>query len=291
MMLRMTLWILAAAAGLALSARGTRPALGQSGVVALVNGATVSEADLALRLKPDHQRGQAAAPPEATSDRRKNVLETVIDEELAAQRAHELGFDRDPEYLAGLAPFQAQLDAYRRKALGELLAANAVKSSAGVTDAEAKEFFEQHAAQLKTQVQVWQILRRSEESIAQAQEELAAAPSFEAYAQSQFPQLAPTEHPWDLGYLRFEQLPEQWRDVVYKMKKGEVSPIIRGPKDRFWILRLVDVREDPTVTFETAKPTLVEALKGKKLTALHARTASELRSTAKVVYVQPPQVH
>ena len=273
---------LAAAAVLALSCCAAQPAAATAGV-ASVNAVTLSEADLQLRLRPDHQRANSEPPP----DFRKQVLETMIAEELLAQRAHELGLDSDPEYLAGLVPLQAQLDGYKRKALSELMIAHELKEKGAVTDAEARQFFDDHAAKLRTQVQISQILRRSAESIEQARHELAEAPSFEAYARSQFPQLALTERPWELGYLRWEQLPPAWREVVYGLKKGEVSPVIHAEKDRYWILQVTDVRELPGVTFESIRPTLVEALKGNKLAQLREKTATELRAKATIVYPRP----
>ena len=149
--LRVTLWTLTAVAAFALSWRSDAPPPTPAGVLATVNGTRLSEADLALRLRPDHQRAEApAAPP---PEQRQRVLETMIAEELAAQRAHELGLDADPEYLAGLEPLQAQLDAYKRKALTDLLAQHEVKSRGEVSLAEARQFYEQNEAKLKKQVQ------------------------------------------------------------------------------------------------------------------------------------------
>lgn len=283
---RLILWTMTAAAAFGLSWWSDQAATFPAGALATVNGTTLSEADLQLRLRPDHQQQQPQAVQVQQADFRKSVLEAMVVEELAAQRAHELGLDSDPEYLAGLRPLQAQVDAYKRKALGELLAQHEATARGEVSETEAKQFYEANAARLKTQVQVWQILRRSEEEILQVQRELAQASSFEAYARTQFPELPPTERPWDLGYLRWEQLPEPWHDVVYSMKKGGISPVIRGAKDRYWILQLADVRETD-VTFESVRPTLVAALKGKKLAQLQERLVDELRVKAKVVYVPP----
>lgn len=282
---RVLLWTLTAGGLLSLPLwSSARPAAAPD-VLATVDGTPLTQLDLQLKLRPEHTP-QASAEP--TPDYRQKVLETMIGQELAARKAIELGLDGDAEFKRGLAPLEAQVNAYKRKALSDLLAQHAVSAGGGVTDLEARAFFEQNAERLRTQVQVFQILRRTRESIEQARQELEAAPSFEAYMRTQFSQLPESEHPWDLGYLRWEQLPEQWREVVYTMKKGEVSGVIQGQKDRFWILKLVDTRLDPTVTFETTRPTLLEALKGKKLAELELRTQRELREAAQVIYVRAP---
>lgn len=261
-----------------------RPAIAP-GVLATVDGVPLTELDLQLKLRPEHA---PVADAERPPDYRQKVLETMIGQELAARRAIALGLDADPQFQSGLAPLEAQVNAYRRKALAELLARQTLAARGAVSDAEARAFFEQNARRLRTQVQVFQILRRTRASIEQARQELEAAPSFEAYVRTQFSQLPESEHPWDLGFLRWEQLPEPWRDVVYTMKKGEVSGVIQGQKDRFWILKLVDTRQDASVTFETARPTLLEALGRNKLAELEVRTQRELREAASVIYVRAP---
>lgn len=251
----------------------------------VVDGVPLTERDLQLRLRPDHQQDATAErPPEY----KKAVLEAMIAQELAAKQAAALGLDADPEYQRDLAPLEAQVAAFKRKALADLWGRHLLTTDGAVTDAEARAFFDQHRAQLSTQVQVFQIMRRTRAAIEQAHAELQAAPSFEAYAQSQFPSLPGGERPWDLGFLRWQQLPEEWRDVVYGLKKGETSPVIQGQKDRFWILKLVETRADQSVTFETARPTVIEALQRGRQAAIEAKALEKLRAGARIDYVRAP---
>ena len=83
-------------------------------------------------------------------------------------------------------------------------------------------------------------------------------------------------------------MPKAWQNVVYDLKKGEASGLIRGPNNRFWIVRLVDRRENPDITFESMKPTIMEVLKNARLEKLRAKTGRDLRAQASIVYSKGP---
>ena len=106
----------------------------------------------------------------------------------------------------------------------------------------------------------------------------------ESVAKTRFPKLAKGQTPWDAGYLHLNEISEAWRDGISKLKKGEVSGVIKGYKDSAHILMLVDSRIDPGVNFENQKETIKNVLRYKKLTELTETTDNELRKKAKIVY-------
>lgn len=83
-------------------------------------------------------------------------------------------------------------------------------------------------------------------------------------------------------------MPKAWRSVVYDLKKGEVSGVIRGPNNRFWIIKLVDKREKPANTFERIKPTIMEVLKNAQIQKLRDKTDRDLRAKASIVHLKDP---
>ena len=95
--------------------------------------------------------------------------------------------------------------------------------------------------------------------------------------------------PWDLGYLRWKQIPESWRNVNYDLNEGEVSGVIRGPNNRFWIIKLIDRRENTKTTFESIKPTILQVLKTEKVEELREKTDKDLRARASIVYLRDPR--
>jgi peptidyl-prolyl cis-trans isomerase C len=261
----------------------TQPPKSPKDVLATVNGTPIREADVrfALRRGSDDEE----VPPQ----HRKNVLEVIIRRELIYQRAVELGLDANPRYQERLRQMEAQINAFKRAELSDLFFRHEIVGRAKVSEAEAREYFAENAARIRTEFHVWQILRRKEGSIEQVRNDLEQGRSFEEVAGRQLPKLPKTGRaPWDLGYLRWKQVPKSWRDVVYDLKKGEVSGVIRGPNNRFWILKLIDKREDPDITFESSKPTIMEVLKNAKIEKLREKTDPDLRAKASIVYSKGP---
>lgn len=259
---------------------GAQPPQSPKDVLATVNGTPIREADVSFTLS---RRGH---DPEIPPEHRKDVLEAIIRRELIYQRAVELGLDANPSYQEKLRRMEAQLNAFKRNELSELfwreMAARTV-----ISEAEAKKYFVENAARIRTELHVWQILLRKESLIDQALNDLKQGISFEEVAGRRFPQLPKMGgDPWDLGYLRWKQVPEPWHSVVYDLKKGEVSGVIRGPNNRFWIIKLIDRRENPDITFDSIKATIMEVLKNAKIQELREQTDRDLRAKASIVYLE-----
>jgi peptidyl-prolyl cis-trans isomerase C len=275
----------AALVALAVWRRGAPPAPGgqpaRKDIVATVNGTPIGAAEVKLetRAAANPHPGQPMPQPD------KDALEDLIRQELAAQRARELGLDQDPGYQEDLRRVEAQLTSFKRKKLADLFYQKHIVKQAEVTDEEARRYFDEHAAQLRTEVHVHQILSRDEGQIGQTLAELERGVPFEEIADRGQPTLPPgARKPWDTGFLRWQHLPEAWREVVYALEPGQRSGIIRGPNRRFWIVQVVAKREDPNVTFESVKPALVELLEQSKLAAVRAETEKSLRAKAKIEY-------
>ena len=135
---------------------------GDGGTVATVNGVAISAVDLAQAIAATARGdgGHGGAPGTARPDR-DQVLATVIDQELAAQRATALGLDADPGYREELARLEAQVTGFRRQRLAVLLERD-VGAKAPVDPAAVRAYYDQHAARIGTQTRVWQILLRDD---------------------------------------------------------------------------------------------------------------------------------
>ncbi len=251
-------------------------------VLATVNGTPIGEADVRFALSSGGHNKEV--PP----GHRKNVLEVIIRRELIYQRAVGLGLDANASYQEKLRRMEAQINAFKRKELSELFWRE-IAGTAVISEAEAKKYFVENAARIGTEVHVWQILRRKEGLIEQVLNDLQRETPFEEVARKLFPNLPKTAgEPWDLGYLRWKQVPKPWRNVVYDLKKGQMSGVIRGPNNRFWIIKLIDRRQNPDITFESVKPTVMEILKNAKIEELREKTERDLRAKASIVYATVP---
>ncbi len=263
---------------------GTRtlPPMSTKDVVATVNGIPIRQADVRFVLN------SGGHSTEAPARHRKNVLEVIIQRELASQRAIDLGLHDNLRYQEKLRRMEARINAFKRKELSELFWRE-LAGRAEVSEAEASRYFAEHEARIRAELHVWQILRRNEDSIRQALYDIEQGTPFEKVAGKQFRGFPKTDRaPWDLGYLRWKQVPAPWRDVVYDLKKSEVSRVIRGPKNRFWIIKLIDKRQNPDITFESINPTIIQVLKSAKIEELREKTHRDLRAKASIVYWNDP---
>ena len=249
-----------------------------------VNGSIITQRDISFASQStgNHQNNLAAKD--------KNIiLDKIIDLELTYQRAIELGLDKDPTYQKELGLLQVQVDAFKRKKLSDLLIRREIEQKTKISENEAKQYFIDNEKILRTRINVWQILRRDENSIKKVREELTAGASFEAAAGSQFAGMAITsKKPWDMGYLQWNQIPEAWESVINKLDIGGTSDIIRGANNRYWIIKVIDKHENADITFEQYKTMIIEMVRNKRIQQLRDQLLVDLRNKADIVYTNRP---
>jgi hypothetical protein len=266
------------------AAAASGSASGGAQVVAWVNGKPITLADVDLRLRGE-ARGKT--PP---AERRTAMLEQIVSQELLAQRAHELGLDADPKYVEESADADAQIGAYKRRRLADLTIDRELVSAATPTDADAKKYFDDNLPKLKGELHIVQIFRRGRAAIDSARDSINAGKSFDDVAkvglEESMPGMLP---PWDLGWVRWLQLPDPIREAAANLKPGEVSGVISGPGERFWIIKLVERREDDKVSFDLLKPRILELLRNSRLETSRAALEKDLRAKAKITYAPLPK--
>lgn len=250
--------------------------------LARVNGHVLTRQDVLLRVEGGRS-GQ-----ELTPERERNVLDAIIGDELAYQRARELGLHDDPKYVEAVRRLQIQMDALAREQLSEVFHREEIEARARVGDDEARAYFELHEQHIRAETHVWQILSRSRAEIEGFRARLAAGESFEALAAEPMTTHGMAQlRSWDLGYLRWGQIPEHWEAELARLDVGETSDIIAGPGGRFWIIRVVDRRLSDTLRFEEVEPILVQQLQREGVESLTEQTLQELRDRATIEYLQP----
>lgn len=255
----------------------------QGKILATVNGVPITEYDVKRNIKRV-AHGEKVTP-EATQD----ILQTLVRNELIYQQSIELGLDNNQEYRRKLSEVDAQFRDYKKQEISNLYR-EYIKNKAAVTDSEAKEYFEKNSKRIQTKFHVWQIYYRGEEArIAEDYKELKSGKSFEKVASKRFPNL-PKEMkaPWDLGYLYWSQIPAFWQGSIDRLEPGKVSDIIKGPNERFWVIKLVDKMVDPKITFATEKERIVEVLRKQKTDELSETMLSRMRTKSKIIFPKLP---
>lgn len=249
-------------------------------VVATVNGTPISELDIQLAASRSGGHGDTGNDSDETQ-----VLQRIVLQEVARQKAIDAGYDADTEYRNDLYTLQVQLEAFQRKRLAEIYYAREFEAQAAISDEDAQRFFDDNANIVNHRVHVWQIFRRDKTLIEQDLEALRAGKPFEQVAGERFPDLPQLDRkPWDLGYMHWTQLPDPWWDSLRAMGRGDTSEIIEGPNDRYWIIRLIDRERLPDQGFEDAAPRLRDILRNERMRTFQGDLDRRLLESADITY-------
>jgi parvulin-like peptidyl-prolyl isomerase len=256
-----------------------KPAAARVKVLATVNGVPITEHDVNQRSRMAVTGGGPA------HDLSGNVLETVVRDELISQKAVQLGLDQDLGYRQRVDDLEAQLRAFKRQELSALYRSY-VQEHAAVTDAEAQAFFERNAGFLQTKLHVLQIFYKGQSTdVLKDREDVRSGMPFEEVAARRFTSLpANMKPPWDLGELRWNQLPPSWRGIVDRLEPGQVSDVIKGENDRYWVIKLAGKTTDPAITFATEKERIVEVLRQQKAAELHDAMLADMKGRSSITY-------
>ncbi len=249
----------------------------QGKVLATVNDVPITEYDMKLiSRRVGHGEQMSPGPSQA-------MLDTLVRNELIRQQSVELGLDKNPEYRAKLNEVEAQVREFERQEMG-LLYRDYVRNKATVTEAEAQDYFNKNAKTIQARFHVMQIYQRGGEAqIAQVYKDIQSGTPFEKVAAKRFANLPKgVKAPWDLGDLSWFQIPPPWQGAIERLAPGQTSDILKGPGDRFWLIKLVGKTVDPKVTFATEKDRIVEVLKNRKAEGLYTSMLDEFRTKAKI---------
>lgn len=277
------------------SSRNTRPASPQppappptvavgGDVLATVNGVPIMRADLAVATASLAAGHGGDAPPTE-----EETLERIIREEVLAQRAMAAHLDGDAEYREELARREAQLAAWKRERLADLFHLREASRPSLITEADERRYYDANAARIRTEVRVSQIMLRDEARANEALRDLHGGATFDSIAARQFPVLPDrASRPWELPFLPWNQVPEPWLPVIDGIAVGQTSDLIRGPGGRFWIIEVLERRENPAQTFEATRPVIATLLREQSASGARTRLEQEARQAATVVYSHPP---
>lgn len=257
-------------------------------VLATVNGTPIRVAELQYTLSRRNKNEARKVDPAQM----KAVLEELVELEVVRQAALGAKLDTDAAYVNKLRFLEAPFVQFQREELTKLYMRREVAEMGHLEDAELRQYFEAHAADFRSELRLMQILVRNDETrIRGLKKMIDDGATFEAAAAIRYPEKLPdgARSPWDIGGLRWTQVPTQWREALRSMKDGDVSDVIVGPNGRFWIVKLVQRQAIDGVTFEEVKPEIEQLLKDEKLTGLRQKTATQLRQQAKIVYVRDPE--
>lgn len=263
-------WVLAVAAALVGcgGGGGDKPA---SQVAAKVNSEEISVHQINFVL----QR-QPGIRPEAAEAAGKQVLERLIDQELAVQKAQELKLERDPNVLMAI-------EAARREILARAYADRVAQAAARPTSQEVSAYYEKNPALFKER-RIYQLQELLVEVPADRVDAVTAAlrSAGTAAAMAEWLRKNDIRFAGNQAVRSAEQLPLSELDSLAELKDGQ-SLIKRTPQG-LQVVVLAGSRSEP-VDQTRATPAIEQFLTNDRKRELVEKERLALRQAAKIEYV------
>jgi EpsD family peptidyl-prolyl cis-trans isomerase len=219
------------------------------------------------------QRGLRPEQAEAAS---KQILERLIDQQLALQKAEDLKVDRDPRVVQ-------QVEAARREVLSRAYLEKIGESAPKPGPEEIKKYYDEKPA-LFSERRVYSIqeiaIEAKPEQVAELREKLSASKNINDFVE--FLKSKEYKFSGNQAVRAAEQLPLNSLDAFSKMKDGQamVVPTQNGVQ----VVFLAGSRSQP-VTEEQARPAIEQYLLNERKRKLVEDDVKALRAAAKIEYV------
>ncbi|MDX2155903.1 MAG: peptidylprolyl isomerase [Hyphomicrobiaceae bacterium] len=246
-------------------------AAAENGVVVLVNGRAITEADLRL-AEGEIGNDLGSLPPD---QRRRVLVEYLIENMLFAEAA-------EGEKLGSGQSFDERMRYWQRRALRDAYFDRSVKGA--VTEADARKFYDAEVGKAKPQeeVRARHILVESEEQAKEIYEKIAHGEDFARMAKQFSKDPGSKEDGGDLGYFGRGRMVPQFEEAAFKLDKGEVSLPIKS-QFGWHLIRVEDKRQRGAPAFDAIKERIIASL-------IHRRAqemGQSLRQKAKLEFVDP----
>lgn len=214
--------------------------------------------------------------PEQADAASKQILERLIDQELALQKADDLKLDRDPRVVQ-------QLEAAKREIIARAYLEKVGEAATKPTLEEIKAYYEEKPALFKDR-RIYNIqeiaIEAKPEQVAELRDKLGAAKSINEFVE--FLKANDYKFAGNQAVRAAEQLPLQSVDAFAKMKDGQA--ILNQSPNGVQVVVLASSRSQP-VTEEQARPAIEQFLLNDRKRKLIEEDVKKLRADAKIQYV------
>lgn len=256
-----------------------------SPVVAKVGGATVTVRDLQERLEATQQEAPAAYQQYVASEGgRREFLKLLIKEKVVYQEAQKSGLEREQSYKEAVKRFQEQaaqrLKDYKETLLIKSYILRLRSKELAVTDADVKNYFDNHAAEFAhpVKIQVSHILVNSESEATMALDRLKRGEPFEQVAREMSKDPGTAARGGQLNAITRGSLVPEFEEVAFRLKEGEVSGLVKT-QFGFHIIKKTGQSSLPPRSFEEAKEEIRMRLERERFDQWVTRKQQELGTT------------
>ena len=269
-LLRLSLVALVCTAAL-LSACGDKKEKGASQTAAKVNKAEVTVHQINFVLQQ-----QRNIRPEQADAASKQILERLIDQELALQKADDLKIDRDPRVVQ-------QLEAAKREIIARAYLEKVGEAAAKPTPEEIKKYYDEKPALFKER-RIYSIqeiaIEAKPEQVAALREKLSASKNVTEFIE--FLKANDYKFAGNQAVRAAEQLPLQSLDAFAKMTDGQA--MLNQAANGVQVVVLAGSRSQP-VSEEQARPAIEQYLLNERKRKLIEDDVKAMRAAAKIEYV------
>ena len=244
-------------------------------VLAKVNGTPITAADIAFR--PPEPHGLPTWYPEKT-------LDDIINQELLYQQGLKLGLDKDPSYRNNLAKLNAMPPGAKRLEMARRVFNTQIASTIEVTYQDGKDYFDKNADRIATELQLEMAKFDKRQDAEDALKKLRGGASVESVARPVMGN-KPVDGrmPWDLGFVKWDKVPVDFQEQIYKLKPGEVSDVLGSQGTGFQIVKLLAVRKRPKYDYPAVSAVVMNQLRDLKLLEAYNQYVAQLRKAANIV--------
>ncbi len=201
----------------------------------------------------------------------QKALERLIDTYVFSKIAKEKGIDKKSEFIARLEKEKARI-------LAEYFIEKNVQVPQPVSSEEIQKYYEQHADmfQTKDKIKASQLVFKDQKEADQVKKKLDAGESFQSLLKNK-ETIQASPKSGDLGWIEKGKMPKAFDEVVFQLKKGEISPIVQTALG----FHIVLVEDKAMASKKTLQE--VEA-------QIRSRISSEKQAQLKKSYIEKAQV-
>ena len=238
-------------------------------VVARVNGVDIKQSDLDFAASEVGPRLGNYTP----ADRKRVLLQYVIENELMAEAGQKDGLDKAPT-------FPAREKYHDRRALRDAFFDVGITNA--ITEDAAKKIYDEKIATMKPQQEIHarHILVATEDEAKKVAERLKNGEDFATVAK-EVSKDAGAEG-GDLGFFTRGQMLKPFEDAAFALDVGQISAPVQT-QFGWHIIKVEEKRDQPLPTFDQVK----EAIIGQLVQAKAQEVVSGLRDAAKIEVVDP----
>src|SRR6266481_122080 len=234
--------------------------------LALVNGVSIPQSRVEIRVKAAIAQGQADSP-----ELRKAIREDMINLEVMAQEADKSGLNKNPEV-------QQQIDLTKQSVLASALVQNYVKSHP-VTDEQLKQEYDNQKSKMgDKEYNARHILVKTEEEAKATIAQIGKGTKFDKLAQEKSLDTGSASNGGSLGWAVPGNYVPPFANALQTLKKGEYTKEPVQSQFGWHIIKLDDVRAIKVPAFEEVKSHLLQHLQQLSI----QKMISDLRAKAKI---------